>query len=183
MRACDSSSEMMHSLCSSLSYCSAPPKVIVEPRRGTLQVETKLTGENSTYQHGTCLKWFSSIKRLCLHVLYSLTSDSYLRYPSSSQDSGSSSLNIEKPRVDRRKRLVRQFSLWVNRRTIVFISWSLLDWTIWPLLIYFICPIVTIVMKMTSPRHLQPSPPSAVRENPPQTAPWTNRSNHPYTHR
>ncbi|XP_005158090.1 band 4.1-like protein 4B isoform X1 [Danio rerio] len=32
------------------------------------------------------------------------------RYPSSSQDSGSSSLNIEKPRVDRRKRLVRQFS-------------------------------------------------------------------------
>lgn len=50
MRACDSSSEMMHSLCSALSYCSAPPKVIVEPRRGTLQVETKLTGENSTYQ-------------------------------------------------------------------------------------------------------------------------------------
>ncbi|XP_051574638.1 band 4.1-like protein 4B isoform X3 [Myxocyprinus asiaticus] len=34
----------------------------------------------------------------------------YLRYPSSSQDSGSSSLNTEKPRVDRRKRLVRQFS-------------------------------------------------------------------------
>ncbi|XP_051576299.1 band 4.1-like protein 4B isoform X3 [Myxocyprinus asiaticus] len=33
------------------------------------------------------------------------------RYPSSSQDSGSSSLNTEKPRVDRRKRLVRQFSL------------------------------------------------------------------------
>ncbi|XP_065101617.2 band 4.1-like protein 4B isoform X2 [Paramisgurnus dabryanus] len=32
------------------------------------------------------------------------------RYPSSSQDSGSSSLNIEKPRLDRRKRLVRQFS-------------------------------------------------------------------------
>ncbi|XP_016387562.1 band 4.1-like protein 4B [Sinocyclocheilus rhinocerous] len=32
------------------------------------------------------------------------------RYPSSSQDSGSSSMNTEKPRVDRRKRLVRQFS-------------------------------------------------------------------------
>ncbi|XP_056619296.1 band 4.1-like protein 4B isoform X1 [Triplophysa dalaica] len=32
------------------------------------------------------------------------------RYPSSSQDSGSSSLNIEKPSVDRRKRLVRQYS-------------------------------------------------------------------------
>ncbi|XP_052474384.1 band 4.1-like protein 4B isoform X2 [Carassius gibelio] len=32
------------------------------------------------------------------------------RYPSSSQDSGSSSMNTEKPRVERRKRLVRQFS-------------------------------------------------------------------------
>ncbi|KAA0703308.1 Band 4.1-like protein 4B [Triplophysa tibetana] len=32
------------------------------------------------------------------------------RYPSSSQDSGSSSLNIDKPSMDRRKRLVRQFS-------------------------------------------------------------------------
>ncbi|XP_016139005.1 band 4.1-like protein 4B [Sinocyclocheilus grahami] len=32
------------------------------------------------------------------------------RYPSSSHDSGSSSMNTEKPRVDRRKRLVRQFS-------------------------------------------------------------------------
>lgn len=181
MRACDSSSEMMHSLCSALSYCSAPPKVIVEPQRGTLQVETRLTGENGTYC--TCLIWVSSIERLCLHVLfYSLTSDSYLRYPSSSQDSGSSSLNIEKPRVDRRKRLVRQFSLWVNRRTTVFNFWSLLDLTLWPLLIYFICTIVTIVMKMTSLRHLQPSPPSAIWENPPQTAPWTNRSNHPYTH-
>lgn len=91
--------------------------MIVEPQKGTPQVETKLTGEvlwklvNVTDDFQTP----ETIKRLCLYVLYSLTSASDLRYPSSSQDSGSSSLNIEKPRVDRRKRLVRQFSLWVTR--------------------------------------------------------------------
>lgn len=104
---------VMYSLCSALSYCSGPHKVIVEPQRGTLQVETKLTGENSWYQPSKLVNISNGLqasKKKVKHSIF-MDSDFNCRYPSSSQDSGSSSLNIEKPRVDRRKRLVRQFSL------------------------------------------------------------------------
>lgn len=181
MRACDRSSEMMHSLSSALSYCSAPPKAIVEPQRGTLQVETKLTGENSTYQLWKLVhvsngfQALETIKRFCLYVLHSLTSDSQV-----------SQLFAGFRLEQSEHREAQSGPTQTACQTVQLVSyffWSLFHFTMRTVFIQFISPVVTTVMKMTSLRHLQPSPRSAVWENLPQTAPWINRSSHQYTHR
>lgn len=129
------------------------------------------------------------------------------RCQSSSQDSAASSLAADKmshwqnltperlqPKANtssaRRKRLVRQFSLWVH--PIICHHSTLSPWkyilcreleakALLQLLLFLASP-VTMKMKIISQKHLQPSPPRA-QESQDLPAHWTNRYSHPYIHR
>lgn len=157
----------------------------------------------------TYLKMFPHIYiRLTLHVVMLIC-----RNDNSSQDSTASSLTAEKmlhrqdrnptperlqakanPSTNRRKRLVRQFSLWVHisfdQPSVVTNtphntwSYSKAMRSKWHLvrLFSFICWPVTTKMKIISQKHLQPSPPRA-QESQALPAHWINRYSHPFTHR
>lgn len=148
--------------------------------------------------------------RTLLHVCLRLTHPVMTLLPrcqSSSQDSAASSLAADKmshrqsltperlqPKANtssaRRKRLVRQFSLWVH--PVVCHHSTLSPWkyilcgeleakTVLQLLLFLASP-VTMKMKIISQKHLQPSPPRA-QESQDLPAHWTNRYSHPYIHR